>query len=169
MRRNDRLTWRAVAQVCGIMLVLVSCDSVEPQQPEEPVENGLSLEAHSATSLSGIVGAKSDSIPTVRLTTRDGAPAPGREVRFIVSGGGSIEITSQRTDTAGVASPGTWTLGTVPGPQTLTARADGVADVVFTAVAQPGRPVTVAIVAGDNQTAAVGGAAPDTVEAEGDR
>jgi WD40 repeat protein len=100
----------------------------------------------------------------VRLTTLDGAAVPGREIHFRLSGLGSIDLWTQRTDTAGVASPGTWTLGTAAGRETLTARADGVPEVVFTAVAQPGRPAIIAILAGDNQTAAVGAPLPTPLQ-----
>ena len=149
MRGNDWL------RCCVITLLLIACNSVEPQEPEGPAE-ALRLEARSETSLTGTVGTRIDSVPMVRLTTRDGNPAPGREIRFLVSGGGSIEQASQRTDTAGLASPGGWTLGTAARPQTLTARSEGVADVVFTAEAEPGPAATLEIVAGNHQTAAVG-------------
>ena len=97
MRGNDWL------RCCVITLLLIACNSVEPQEPEGPAE-ALRLEARSETSLTGTVGTRIDSVPMVRLTTRDGNPAPGREIRFLVSGGGSIEQASQRTDTAGLAA-----------------------------------------------------------------
>lgn len=157
MRRNDWLT------CCVITLLLIACNSVEPEEAEEPAES-LRLEAGSETSLTGTVGTRIAPAPVVRLTTLEGNPAPGREIRFVVSGGGSIEHASERTDTAGLASPGVWTLGTATRPQTLTARSEGAADLVFTAVAEPGRPATMAIVAGNHQTAAVGAALPTLLQ-----
>jgi TolB protein len=149
MCRNDWLT------CCVITLLLTGCTSVEPEESEQPAE-ALRLEARSETRLTGAVGTRLAPVPVVRLATLEGNPAPGREIRFLVSGGGSIERASQRTDTAGLASPGVWTLGTASRPQTLTARSEGVADLVFTAVAEAGPPATMEIVAGNHQTAAVG-------------
>lgn len=157
MRRNDRLT------CCVITLLLIACGSVEPEDSGEQAE-ALRLEALSETSLTGTVGARIAPVPVVRLTTRDGNPAPGREIRFLVSGGGTIERASQRTDTAGQASPGNWTLATATRPQTLTARSEGAADLVFTAVAEAGPAATMEIVAGDHQTAAVGAPLPTALQ-----
>ncbi|HET7111428.1 MAG TPA: hypothetical protein VFI41_11160 [Gemmatimonadales bacterium] len=160
MRWHHRQVWWTVAQACVIALLLSGCDSTEPaEQPEEPVA-GLRMEAQSKTSLTGTVGTRVDSVPVVRLVTLDGRPAPGREIRFLVSGGGSTAITSQRTDTAGVASPGAWTLGTTVRPQTLTARSAGVADLVFSVAVKAGSPAGIEIVEGDTQTAAAGATVP---------
>ncbi|HET9151805.1 MAG TPA: hypothetical protein VFN83_08845 [Gemmatimonadales bacterium] len=161
MRRSDwRMCWTA-ARALGVAFLVISCDSTEPGKITEPVE-GLRLEARSDTALTGTVGAKVASIPVVRLTL-DGNPAPGREVQFLVSGGGSIEVVSERTDTAGLASPGAWTLGTAARPQTLTARINGVAAQVFTAVAKAGPIATVDLVAGNKQTGAVGTPLPTSL------
>lgn len=163
MRRNDWLT------CCVITLLLIACSSVEPEDPEGPEDpeqpaEALRLEARSETRLTGTVGTRIATGPVVRLTTLDGDPAPGREIRFVVSGGGSIGLASQRTDTAGMASPGAWTLGTAARPQTLTARSEGAADLVFTAVAEAGPPATMDIVAGNHQTAAVGAPLPTPLQ-----
>ncbi len=125
-------------------------------EPPDPVEEGLRLEAVTETSITGAVGSRVNPVPAVRLTTSAGTPAPGIEIRFQVSGGGSIETRSQRTDTAGLASPEVWTLGTVPGTTTLTAHADGLPEVVFTATTEPGRPARIEVVDGDGQTGVVG-------------
>jgi hypothetical protein len=164
MRRHNGGTAWTAAKACVITVLIMGCGS-EPQGPggpegpkgpgpDEPVQV-LRLEARPDTTLTGTVGTAILPVPVVRLTL-NGNPAPGREVHFVVSGGGSIEIASERTDTAGLASPGTWTLGIRAQPETLTARVDGAADVMFTAVAKAGRPATMDIVAGDHQTAPPG-------------
>lgn len=161
MRRIDRQTGCALAKACFITLLLIGCDS-DPQQPEEP-ENpvaGLRMEARSSTNLTGTVGARMDSVLVVRLTTLDGEPAPGREIRFSASGGGTVQIAVQRTDTAGLASPGAWTLGTTVRRQTLTARSAGVPDLVFSVMPEAGPPAAIDIVDGNAQMAAVGAALP---------
>lgn len=161
MRGNNRQAWRTVARAFVIALLPVGCGS-DPQQPEEPETPAVTLhmEALSSTSLTGTVGSPVDSVPVVRLTTLDGQPAPGREVRFSAAGGGKINIAFRRTDTKGLASPGTWTLGTTVTPQTLTARVNGAADLVFTAVAEAGPVATMDLVAGNKQTGAVGAPLP---------
>lgn len=155
-----------VVRACVIALVLLGCDSAEPVGPEQPQEplQGLRMEPLSDTTQTATVGTRSHSLPAVRLTTPDGNPAAGREVRFLASGGGSIEFASQRTDTAGMASPGAWTLGTTAGRQTVTARTDGVADLVFSALAEAGRPVSIEIIAGNHQTAAPGASLPTALQ-----
>lgn len=168
MRRHSSLSWRTLTNACVMSLLLVGCDSGEPagpsgsdepKSPDEPVQ-GLRLEARSATMPIGTVGTTVGPVPVVRLTL-NGNPVAGREVRFAVSDGGSTGIASQRTDTAGLASPGSWTLGTRARRQTLIARVAGAADVVVTAVAQAAQPDTMLIVGGNHQTAGVGAPLPD--------
>ena len=165
MRRNERRIGWAVAQACVIAL-LIGCDSTEPEPapetPEQPVA-GLRLEAQSDTVVTGTVGSRVADLPVVRLTL-DGKPAPGREVRFSASSGGTVEVSIQRTDTAGRASPGAWTLGTRAQPQTLTARVAGAADLVFRVVAKAGPPDTVHIMGGNHQTAATGAPLPEPLQ-----
>lgn len=161
MRRLNRQAWLAVAQAC-IIALLISCDSTAPTDktidPPE-AQKGLVLEAQSDTTLTGTVGVPISPAPIVRLTL-DGKPAPGREVRFSVSGGGSAKVTLQRTDTAGLASPGGWTLGTVTQPQTLTAHATGAVDLVFRVTPKAGAPAAFDVVAGNHQAAAAGAPLP---------
>jgi len=73
-----------------------------------------------------------------------------------VTGGGSIERATVPTDQDGMAAVGAWTLGRAPGTQTLTARGEGLAEVVFTAEAGPGPPARVTAVSGNNQNAVPG-------------
>ena len=164
MRRNDWVACQTVVKACAIALLFVGCDSAEPAgpgSPEPPGEavQGFRLEARSDTTFTGLVGIGM-AHPVARLTL-DGNPAPGREVQFLVSGGGSIAGGSVVTDTAGLASVGTWTFGTAAGRQTLTVRAPGANDVVFAAVAMAGPPDTMLIVAGNHQTAGVGAPLPN--------
>lgn len=163
MRGIHRLACRTVAKGCVITLLFAGCDSSEPAGPgssEPPPEGvqGFRLEAVSDTSFTAPV-ATGMAHPVARLTL-DGNPAPGRDVQFLVSGGGSIAGGSVRTDAAGLASVGTWTLGTAAGRQTLTVRAPGANDVVFAAVAKAGPPATMDIVAGNHQSAPAGAPLP---------
>jgi Tol biopolymer transport system component len=126
-------------------------------EPPDPVEEELRLEAVTETSITGAVGSRVSPVPAVRLTTSAGTPVPGIEIRFQVSGGSSIELRSQRTDTVGLASPEVWTLGTTPGATTLTAHAEGLPEVVFTATTEPGPGARIEVLDGNDQEGVVGG------------
>ena len=78
--------------------------------------------------------------PAVTLKDAANTPVPGVPVTFaIASGGGSATGTSAVTNAQGVATVGSWTLGTAAGPNTLTATAGALAATVSaTAVAGTG-------------------------------
>lgn len=85
------------------------------------------LMAHtSVTDQSAIVGAKVNTPPTVRVTDQNGNRVPGVAVTFeVTEGGGLVDRAGSiivETDTAGVAAPGHWRLGEVPGSNTVVAR-----------------------------------------------
>jgi adhesin/invasin len=94
--------------------------------------------------------------PAVLVEDLLGNPVAGVSVVFEVeSGGGSVANATAITSSVGIATAGEWTLGTTPGPNTLTATA-GELTVTFTATAVAGDPVAIAKEDGDNQTATVG-------------
>src|SRR3989454_709326 len=94
--------------------------------------------------------------PAVLLKDAGGNPVAGASVTFTVSGGGgSLTGGTQLTNAAGLATVGSWTLGTIAGPNTLTASALGVTPVVFTATGLAGAAATIVKVAGDLQSAIV--------------
>jgi hypothetical protein len=73
----------------------------------------------------GLVGSPVNLAPAVRLTGKNGRPIEGIGVTFSVgAGGGSITGAKAKTDAAGLARVGAWTLGNSPGLNTLTARVD---------------------------------------------
>ena len=99
--------------------------------------------------------------PSVLVTDGTGAPVPNLLVSFTVAtGGGSATGTSATTDASGVATVGSWTLGTGLGDNTMTATCAGVpgASVTFHATAVPGTGVDLAANAGDGQHATAGSA-----------
>src|SRR6266566_4580569 len=94
--------------------------------------------------------------PAVLLKDAGGNPVAGASVTFTVSGGGgSLTGGTQLTNAAGVATVGSWTLGTIAGPNALTASAPGVTPVAFTATGLAGAAATFVKVAGDLQSAIV--------------
>lgn len=65
--------------------------------------------------------------PSVKITNASGQGVSGVTVTFAVaSGGGSITGATQTTNASGIATVGSWTLGAVAGPNSLTATASGV-------------------------------------------
>ncbi len=75
--------------------------------------------------------------PSVKVTNDAGQPIAGFGVTFVVTGGnGSVTGASQTTNSAGLATVGSWVLGD-PGGNTLEARATGLngSPAIFTATA----------------------------------
>jgi alpha-tubulin suppressor-like RCC1 family protein len=62
--------------------------------------------------------------PSVKLVDSLGKPRPGVPITFSATSGGRVAIPTVSTGADGVASPGTWTLGDVPGVQNLVARVE---------------------------------------------
>ena len=58
-------------------------------------------------------------IPSVRLVDSLGKPRVGIPLTFTATLGGRVSLTVVSTGSNGVASPGTWTLGDIPGQQKL--------------------------------------------------
>lgn len=104
----------------------------------------------------------------VRVADNQQRPVEGQTVVFtVVSGGGSVTPASALTGSDGQASAN-WTLGGATGPQSVQAQVtgDGIPAslvVTFAATAVSGSGATLVLVSGDNQTAAVGSALPDSL------
>ena len=114
------------------------------------------LVRHSADPQTAVVATTVPARPSVAVLDEFGNPVAGVAVTFTVAGGGgSLSGASQVSDAAGVATLGSWTVGTSAGTNTLEARA-GDETVVFTTNATPGPPATITKLAGDNQSAEVG-------------
>ena len=62
--------------------------------------------------------------PSVKVLDSLGRPRPGVPVRFTPTGGGRVASSIVSTGADGIASPGVWTLGDIPGDQTLIAKVD---------------------------------------------
>jgi hypothetical protein len=75
---------------------------------------------------SAIVGTAVPVNPAVLVTDANGNPVSGLSVAFtVITGGGSIELASSATSSQGIASGGTWVLGSVAGSNTLRASVPG--------------------------------------------
>jgi adhesin/invasin len=108
---------------------------------------------------SATVGTAVAIAPSVKVTDAANQPVAGVVVTFAVTiGGGSITGASQATDANGIATVGSWTLGTKSGNNKLTATAAGLtgSPVTITAIGTADAPTSIAVNAGNNQTAPAG-------------
>jgi alpha-tubulin suppressor-like RCC1 family protein len=62
--------------------------------------------------------------PSVKLVDSTGKARVGVPLTFIATNGGRVATTTVSTGADGIASPGTWTLGDIPGDQTLIVRVE---------------------------------------------
>ncbi|MFZ4628895.1 MAG: hypothetical protein ACOYNR_11255, partial [Blastocatellia bacterium] len=101
--------------------------------------------------------------PSVLVRDAFNNPVAGVSVTFAVaSGGGSLTAATQTSNASGIATVGSWTLGTVAGPNTLTATSPGLTgfSLTFTATGTAGTATQLAINAGNNQVGTAGTAVP---------
>ncbi len=109
----------------------------------------------------GVVGSALEIPPSVRVRDSYGNAVEGASVDFLVtSGGGFVVSTQAEADPTGVASSGAWTLGTNPGPNTLSASLSDLPSVSFQATAHADVPSRVTLLEGGGQTGTVTSALP---------
>ncbi len=132
------------------MLAACNSDSTKPPTPA-------AVTAVSGPALTGTVGEFTSTPLTVRVTDAGGTALSNQTVTFSVTdGGGTVSPTTVTTSSTGEATA-TWRLGQTAGVQRAQAVVAGVSTgVTFTASAEAGAPSTVAVSAGDNQSAAAG-------------
>ncbi len=97
--------------------------------------------------------------PSVKITDVNGNPVAGAAVAFAVAtGGGSLTDGSATSNAAGIATLGSWTLGTTVGANTLNAASGTLtgSPVTFNATATAGAPGIITKESGDTQSAIAG-------------
>ena len=107
---------------------------------------------------SAVAGSPVSVEPAVSVEDQYGNPVAGASVAFTVtSGGGSVTGSPATSSGSGVATVGSWTLGSTAGSNTLEATSAGVVgSVVFTATGTAGSAATIALDGGDGQNGTVG-------------
>jgi adhesin/invasin len=101
--------------------------------------------------------------PSVKVTDAGDNPIANVAVTFAVaSGGGTITGASTTTNSSGIATVGSWTLGTSAGPNTLRATSPAISGVTvtFQAAGGAGAAANIAAFTGNNQTGTAGGNIP---------
>jgi adhesin/invasin len=140
--------------VIAAVLALAACGG----DPQVPTALESTVSAAIAAPVASVVG----QIPSVRITDQRGRGIRNVLVRWrVTAGGGRVVNDSARTSSSGEASSGGWTLGTIAGTQTLTATAEGVPTVTFTATAAPGPVAVLARVSREAQEAVINTLVPE--------
>jgi hypothetical protein len=101
------------------------------------------IAAISATTLTGTAGSPVSPVPSVKVTDGAGNGVAGVSVTFeVTAGGGSVSGESQTTNASGIATVGSWVLGTAAGTSNNQLRASSAglsgSPVTFTASATAG-------------------------------
>lgn len=146
---QKRMTGRGAAWMLAVAAALAACDgNTGPENRPPAAVSPVSPVQQTATAGDSARG------PEVIVEDARERPVAGVTVAFAVTaGGGSVQNATAVTGADGIARAGRWTLGTGAGANTVTATVQGLAPVVFTASGAAGAPATVAIVAGNGQSA----------------
>jgi len=94
---------------------------VNPNQVTFSVTSSQPLSIVAGNQQSGTILSNLAIAPSVKLVDAAGKPRQGIPVTFAASDGGQVVFPIVSTGADGVASPGIWTLGDIPGDQTLSA------------------------------------------------
>lgn len=114
---------------------------------------------NAGNSQSAVAGTAVTTLPSVIVKDENNDPVIGVSVTFeVASGGGSITGGTATTGPDGIATVGSWTLGTTAGTNTLTATSGSLtgSPVTFTATGTAGAATQIAIHAGNGQSATIG-------------
>lgn len=127
--------------------------------------NALSIQA--GTGQTGQILSSLPAQPSIRLVDSLDAPRAGIPVTFTASHGGRVTNASTSTNADGVATPGTWVLGDIPGQQSLEARvSDATISLAATATGTPVHYLAASVAA--NGAATCARRSDDTVECWGE-
>jgi hypothetical protein len=129
MRFFRILTHRAAA--VGALLAAVACGKDTTAPPK-----ATSLTVSVSGTITGKVNTAVTPTPTFTVLDEKGSAMANVPVTVSVSGGGSV-VSAAKTSTSGSTPVGTWTLGSTPGPNTLTITVAGLTPVTITATARP--------------------------------
>jgi hypothetical protein len=114
----------------GLLILQVACGGDSSGPGHVPT----TIAATSSTTLTAPPGTDVTELPAVIVRDESGAPLVGAHVTFTVtSGGGTITGGAATTNPSGIATVGSWTLGTGGGANTLSAVIGSLPAVTFTA------------------------------------
>lgn len=141
--------------IAVLLLAIAVTGCSKETEPSAPT----TLAANSSATVAATVGVPVSPSPSVIVKDQHDKPMAGVAVTFTVaSGGGSVTGGAATTGADGVATVGSWVLGTATGQNVLTVASGTLAPVTFTATASAGAPSAVTKAAGDLGSAVVGSA-----------
>ena len=101
-------------------VVMSGSESVSAVDTLNVIELPTTLALNAGDGQSAPVGTAVSTPPSAIVTDALGNPVSGVAVTFeVASGGGSATGTATTTNSSGIATVGSWTLGASPGPNTL--------------------------------------------------
>lgn len=143
--------WR-VAALGALAVLFAACKDggTESSRPTTVV-------AASPAAQTAVVGTAVAQAPAVRVTDQKGQAMAGVAVTFVVTGGGgTLSSGAATTNAEGVATAGTWTLGSVAGQNTVTATVGSLTPVQFVATGLPRTPASITAVSPTTQQGTAG-------------
>ena len=149
-----------IASINGSGTVLAATGTIQANLPVTVAQVAATIQKVAGDQQLGTVGRPVPRVVAVRVVDRLGTPVANQHVTFsIASGGGSVTGGDQTTDVTGVATLGSWTLGAIAGPNSLTVTVGSstIATVVITATALlTSVPAAMVVNAGGNQAVMAG-------------
>ncbi len=146
-----------------LAFLTLACRAGDTSAPATPPPHAVEMvvAAASPTATSSVVGSAVSELPAVVIQDVRGVPLAGVPVTFAVTrGGGAIvgvtTTTKVVTNAIGVATLGSWTVGSRPGPNEVTATVASVPSVRFVVNAVVGPPAAIRRIQGDDQFAPAG-------------
>jgi len=114
----------------GLLALQLSCGGGDSSGPPSAVASNIT--ANSSAGFTAPPGTQVTNPPSVLLSDSRGAPVAGAVVTFsVTSGGGSVTGATATSNASGVATVGSWTLGTAAGKNTLSAQTGSLPAVTF--------------------------------------
>jgi len=146
--RTDTLTASAASLTPVAFLITANADV-----PNTATKNG-------GDGQTGPAGTNVATAPSVLVKDQFGNPVPGFAVTFAVAtGGGSVTGGNATTNASGVATVGSWTLGSATGSNSLTATVAALPALTFTATGVAGAAKNIARLSPSSQSDTIGATA----------
>lgn len=115
----------------GLLALQLSCGGGDSSGPGPVAAN---ITANSSVAFTALPGTPVTNLPSVLLSDTKGTPVAGAVVTFTVtSGGGTVTGATATSNASGVATVGSWTLGSAAGANTLSAQTGSLPAVTFSA------------------------------------
>ena len=149
----------SILAILGGVVIFAACGGDGATAPVEEIIPTLTVVA-GVDSQTAIVAAALPQPIRIKVVNQNALPLVGIDVGWTVtSGAGSVDSVFSVTDSAGVAKT-SWVLGTVAGPQTLTATVADGTSLVITAIAQAGTLASLAVVSNAFVSVSAGSTTP---------